>query len=534
MSLRRFLDRACTTRGTAPFLGFRGRTWTYTELGAITDGAAAELRSLGIAAGDRVAMLMPNGPEHVFAWLAAAKLGAVACPIHPELSPPEVAAALAHLEPAAILFDWSLAGTLTASPRALVSTRVLIEAGERPGSLDSDAPPGPGRTRAPGRARFGDMLASRRVLADAPEPAPDAVAEILTTSGTTGRPKAAMISHRMAVLTGEAFASWLGLSAEDRLFTCLPLSHINARAYSTLGAIAAGGSLVLEQKFSASRFWDGIAKSRATQFNAIGAMLKILLARPEGPEDRAHGVRLVYGALALGEPDHRRFEERFGVRLVIGYGLTESTFGFIHPLSGPRNFDSMGLLRRHPDPDIPAEVRLVVTEGDRTGAPGAPRDAAPGETGEIQLRNPATFAGYWRDEDATRAAFADGWLRTGDLARRDPDGSYVFAGRLKQIIRRRGENLAPAEVEAAIESHPAVLEVAVIGVPSPLGEDDVRAYVVLRPGAAASPVELASHCAARLAAFKIPSQWRFLDRLPRTATARIAYQELPQEPSGNP
>jgi len=534
MSLRRFIDRACAARGTSPFVWFRGRTWTYDDLAAITDGAAAEMRALGIVPGDRVAMLMPNGPEHLFAWLAAAKLGAIACPIHPELSPPEVAAALQLLEPAALLFDWSLSATLTASPRAFGSTRILIDSGERPAALANDAPPGTGTPRAPGRAHLGDLLASRRALADVPEPAPDAVVEILTTSGTTGKPKAVMIPHRMAVLTGEAFASWLGLGADDRLFTCLPLSHINARAYSALGAIAAGASLALEERFSASRFWGWLAWSGATQFNAIGAMLKILLARPEAPEDRAHGARLAYGALALGEEAHRRFEERFGLHLVIGYGLTESTFGFIHPLSGPRNFDSMGLPRRHPDPTIPADVRLVVEEDDRTGTPRAPsdaasgdsREAAPGEAGEIQLRNPATFSGYWRDEEATRAAFADGWLRTGDLARRDTDGSYVFAGRLKQMIRRRGENLTPAEVEAAIESHPAVLEVAVIGVPSPLGEDDVRAYVVLHRGASASPEDLAAHCASRLAPFKVPSQWRFLDRLPRTPTARIAYHLL--------
>ena len=164
---------------------------------------------------------------------------------------------------------------------------------------------------------------------------------------------------------------------------------------------------------------------------------------------------------------------------------------------------------------------------------GRARETALGEAGEIRLRNPATFSGYWRDEEATRAAFdPEGWLRTGDLARRESDGSYVFAGRLKQIIRRRGENLAPGEVEAAIESHPAVAEAAVIGVPSPLGEEDVRAYVVLRPGASASPGDLAAHCATRLAAFKVPSEWRFLDRLPRTATARIAYYELPRDRTG--
>ena len=520
-------------RAHAIFLHFRGREWTYGDLAAITDGGAAELRALGIGKGDRVAMLLPNGPDHVFAWLAAAKLGAVACPIHPELAAPEVGRALDHLEPAAILYDRSLGGRLSGNTKGLAGARLLIESAS---SANDTASADAGHRRPPRTpdVRLDVLLASRRALAGVPDPSAEDVADILTTSGTTGRPKAAMIPHRMATLTGEGFASWLGLRADDRLFTCLPLSHINARAYSTLGAIAAGASLALEERFSASRFWEWIPATRATQFNAIGSMLRILLARPEGPEDRAHGARLAYGALALGEEDHLRFEERFGVRLVIGYGLTESTFGFIHPLSGPRNLKSMGLPRRHPDPTVPADVRLVAPEGEPSGtaAPRAAREAAPGEACEIQLRNPATFSGYWRDEEATRAAFHGDWLRTGDLGRCAPDGSYVFAGRLKQIIRRRGENLTPAEVEAAIESHPAVAEAAVVGVPSPLGEDDVRAYVVFRAGAAASPEDLAAHCASRLAAFKVPGQWRFLERLPRTATARIAYHDLPRDDDG--
>jgi crotonobetaine/carnitine-CoA ligase len=470
--VRAFLDRACAARASSTLLTFRGRAWSYAEVGAITDGLAAELVALGVAPGDRLAMHLPTGPMHLFLWLATAKAGIVSCPIHIDLAPPEIAAARAHLD-----------------PRGWVDLGGELEIG---GSVV---------------ARIDELCASRRALTGIEAPASDAIATILMTSGTTGSPKAAMLSHRMARLTGEGFAHWLGLRPEDRLFTCLPLSHVNARFYSTLGAIAARASLALEERFSASRFWTWIRESKATEVNLIGALLRILLDRSPSDDDRAHDVRLVYGALALGTAAHEAFERRFGTRLVIGYGLTESTFGLIQAQDEPRNLDAMGHLRRHPDPTIPAEAKLV--------------------DGEIWLRNRATFSGYFRDEAATRATLTpDGWLKTGDLATIGADGAYTFAGRKKLVIRRRGENLTPGEVEAVLESHPAVLEAAVVGVPSPLGEDDVMAYVVFRPGLQASQAELAAHCAASLAAFKLPTVWRVVASLPRTATQRIAYHLL--------
>jgi crotonobetaine/carnitine-CoA ligase len=459
-------------RGDAPFLLYRGRTWSYTEAGAITDALAAELLALGFAAGDRLSLRLPTGPEHLFLWLATAKAGIVSCPLHVDLAAPEVDAALAHLAPRGFI---DASGDLTMAGAAA--------------------------------ARLSDLLASRRALTGADAPKPEAIATILTTSGTTGRPKAAMLSHRMAVLTGEGFGHWLGLGRDDRLFTCLPLSHINARFYSTLGAIAVGASLALEERFSASRFWSFVRDAKATQVNVIGAMLKILLDRPASADEHGHRLRLIYAAPALGRETHLALERRFDTRLVIGYGLTESTFGFIQPLEGPRDLDSMGTPRRHPDPNVPAEVRLV--------------------DGEVWLRNPATFSGYFGDDETTRDAMTDdGWLKTGDLATPGPDGSYRFAGRKKLVIRRRGEMVMPGEVEAALEAHPAILEAGVYGAPSPLGEEDVVACIVFRPGLTATEGEIAAHCAARLAPFKIPSRWRFLDALPRTATQRIAYELL--------
>jgi crotonobetaine/carnitine-CoA ligase len=259
-------------------------------------------------------------------------------------------------------------------------------------------------------------------------------------------------------------------------------------------------------------------------------MLNTLTERPPAPDARAHGARHAYSAPALGAERHRAFEERFGVRLVIGYGLTESTFGFIHPLDETRDLESMGRPRRHPDPALPAEARLVVAgSAAQEGAAGF-RDAAEGEAGEIWLRNPAVFSGYFRNDEATRDAVTpDGWLRTGDLARRDAAGNWTFIGRAKLVIRRRGENMSPGQIEAVLEEHPAVAEAGVVGVPAALGEEDVRAYVVLRPGETASAEDLAAHCGARLAAFKVPTQWRFIEKLPRTPTQRIAYHQLPRD-----
>jgi crotonobetaine/carnitine-CoA ligase len=311
-------------------VAFRGRTWSYAEAGAITDAVAAELLALGVGPGDRLAMRLPTGPEHVFLWLATAKAGIVSCPLHVDLAPPEIDAALAHL-----------------APRGLVdaSGSIVIRGAEA--------------------GRLSDLMASRRALSGVAAPKAEAIATILTTSGTTGRPKCAMLSHRMAVLTGEGFGHWLGLTAGDRLFTCLPLSHINARFYSTLGAIAVGASLALEERFSASRFWSSLREAEATEANAIGAMLKILLDRPEAADDRDHSLRLVYAAPALGREAHLEFERRFGARLVIGYGLTESTFGFIQPAGDGRDLDAMGIPRRHPD-----------SVGPGGGAAGGRRDLA--------------------------------------------------------------------------------------------------------------------------------------------------------------
>ena len=488
LNIRAFLDARCEARARHTFLWFRGQSSSYEDLARTTDGAAAAFARLGLRQGDRVAVLLRNGPELVFSWLALAKLGVVTAALHTDFTPAEVSQMLQYIEPRAFVYDATLSGSVASSPE---SCKIVLE-------------------RTTGLA---EVLSSREVLSRVEQPNPEDAADILLTSGTTGRPKGVIRNHRTYVITGEGFAHWLKLSEDDRLFTCLPLSHINARAYSVMGALAAGASLALEERFSASRFWNWLAASEATEVNAVGAMLQILLSAPPSPTDRAHKVRLVYTALAMGKEDHSAFEERFGVRLVVGYGLSESTFGLIHPLEGERRLHSMGKLRSHPDPQFGNELRLV-----KDG-----KDVPEGEIGEIWLRNAAVFSGYFRDPKATEEALTtDGWLRTGDLARREAGGWHTFVARRKELIRRRGENLAPAEVETVLASHAGVKEVAVVGIPSPLGEEDVAAFVVPAFPGAVNEENLRTHCASRLAGFKIPSHWRFLEELPRTSTQRIA------------
>jgi crotonobetaine/carnitine-CoA ligase len=537
-SFRRWLDARCARNVDRAFLEFRGRRWTYSELARITDSIAGRLHELGVAPGERVAIRLPNGPEHLFAWLGAAKLGATVAPLHAQWTEPEIDRALDQLQPKMLL----------GPPPAEEPKRETKEAREtfiegkdkkgRPGATgDSGAalpfPSMKASSSLPLPLNRIDSLAlsgwiespAGLAFPDVPEISADAPAELLFTSGTTGLPKAAVQSYRSMMLTGEAFADWLGLVPSDRLFTCLPLAHVNARFYSTMGALAAGATLVLEEKFSASAFWRWMAESRATEVNTIGAMLRILLQAPASALDRSHALRLVYTSPALGAELHRAFEARFGVRLVVGYGMTECTFGFIHPIDLPldspeRRLDSMGRPRRHPDRRWPCGWKLV---DPATGAESA--------AGEIHLSGPTVFSGYFENAAASASVLgADGWLATGDLATRDPGGWYTFVGRTKEMIRRRGENLSPLEVEEVLMSHPAVAEAAVVGVPSELGDEEVAAFVVLRrecvPACGTLVEELATWCSAHLASFKVPSEWALLDALPRTSTNRVAKAEL--------
>lgn len=453
-------DAAVEDAPDAVWLRTDAGEWTYSQARSRILGAAAALGEQGARRGELVLATMHNTPDHLFTWLGAMYLGAIFVPVNPKLSEAELAGLIEQASPTIVL------------DAALVREESAVS-----------WPLGP---------------------AD-----PDDPAILIPTSGTTGRSKLVTQTQRAYAFAAEGFPYWMELDAEDRLMTSLPLFHINAPAYSVLGSVAARAGLVLLESFSASTFLESARRHGATEFNAIGAMLEILMRQPERPEDSSSPLRLCYTGPSPTRERQLEIERRFGLRIVCGYALSESPYGMIWT-RGTRPYGTLGSSRQHPELGEINEARVV--------------------DGELQLRNPVVMKGYWGMlEETDRVLLDDGWLRTGDLVVANDDGTYTFVGREKDVIRRRGENLAPVEVEDVLMAHPAVAEAAVVGVPSDLSEEDVKAFVVCAADPAVDLEEIRAWAAERLAAFKVPRFIEVVAELPHTPTGRVAKHELSRE-----
>ncbi|MGZ4631500.1 MAG: AMP-binding protein [Actinomycetes bacterium] len=468
---------------------------TFAAAAHRVGAAAARLAAGGVRHGDLVLVTSRSTPPYLLTWLGLATLGAITLPTNPQSTATELRGLLQQTRPRLVVTDPELADVVDAA-----GTGGLAELGTVM-VAQVTAPDGTGTAY--------DVAAARVH--------PEDLAVLIPTSGTTGRSKLVMQTHRAYAWAGEGFPSWMELAREDRLMTSLPLFHINAQAYSVMGSLACGAGLVLLPRFSASSFLDAARRHGATEFNAIGAMLEILMRQPERPEDASTPLRLCYTGPAPSRARQEEMERRFGLRIVCGYAMSETPYGLIWP-RGTRPFGTLGAPRQHPRLGTVNEARVV----DETGT-----ELAPGETGELLLRNPVVTPGYWGMPDETAEAIVDGWLHTGDLVTGNADGTFTFVSRRKEVLRRRGENLAPQEVEEAIVTHPAVLECAVVGVPSELSEEDIKAFVVARADAVIDVPALRAWTARRLAAFKVPRFWQVVDELPRTSTSRIAKHRLP-------
>ncbi|HZQ26317.1 MAG TPA: AMP-binding protein [Acidimicrobiales bacterium] len=453
--------------------GDSGRQWTYAQALDCIERAATALRDAGIGPGRRVLVVARNTPEFLFTWFALMEVGAIQVPVNPASSAAELDGLVRQVEPALVVDDGNVAALFDRRPD-----------GRGPVAVD-----------------------------------PGDLAVMIPTSGTTGRSKLVMQTHLAYVLAGEGFPWWMQLTGDDRLMTSLPLFHINAPAYSTLGSVAARASLVLLPSFSASRFIDEARRFGATEFNAIGAMLEILMRQPPRPDDADNPLRRCYTGPSPEKERHLDIEERFGIEVVCGYAMSESPYGLIWP-HGRRPFGTLGTPRQHPELGHINDARVRDERG---------RPVPSGAVGELELRNPVVMRGYYEMPEETAAVLVDGWLRTGDLVTPNNDGTYTFVGRKKEVIRRRGENLSPAEVEAALERHPDVAEAAVVAVPSDLSEDDVKAFVVAAPGAAMDVTALHAFALGELARFKVPRYFEVVADLPHTPTGRLAKHHLPTD-----
>ncbi len=512
MTLGEFLDEATTPNPHNVYLYFQDHQVTYHELRERSLRAASLFREMGVGKGDRVCLFSPNNAECLYIWMGLARLGAICVPINTAFKHEEMAFILNDAQPKVLVSHSTLLDVADRARHELTSLQRLLVIAEGEQDLGN----------FPEWLRFQPLLQRSPPFSGGENVTPENPSMLVYTSGTTGNPKGVIITHQMYVAAGQGFATWTEASDQDRFFTCLPFYHANIQYYSIMGSLAARASVSMVERFSASRFWEQIRHFKPTVVNFIGMMLPVLLKQPRSESDADNPVRLFYGSPAFPPPVLREFEERFGVKVIIGFALTESCYGTIErlPQERERRAGSAGVPRWHPDPRFSNELRIVDDKGNTL---------PPQKVGEITLRNPTTMPGYWQDPQRTAETLRDGWLYTGDLGWTDEDGYLYFVDRKKDVIRRRGENISSLEIEEVLKRHPAILDCAVMAVPSELGEDEVKAYVVPRPSEELSPEEVVYWCAERLAYFKVPRYLEFRDDLPRTPTLRVRKDLLRQE-----
>ena len=466
------------------------RAFTYKEFEAAVKQTARLLAGAGVAKGDVVSLLLPNSVEYVIAYFACWQIGALAGPINSLLKAQEIEYVISNSEAKVLLVNSEFLPIIE-TIRSTLPTVITFDNEAEAESVNAD-PPGP------------DTEIS---LEDE--------AIIIYTSGTTGKPKGCLLTHGNVIANARQISSWLGFTENDRLLTMMPLFHMNAVSVTTMSALYAGGSTVVSQKFSASRFWQIISDYQITSFGSVATMLSMLLSTyPDGVPDGLHTSQLRFamcGSAPVPAEVLRHFEETFNCLVIEGYGLSESTCrSTFNPPDQRRRPGSCGV-------PIGNEMRVVDEED---------REVPDGELGEIVLRGENVLKGYYKNDLANTTAFRNGWFHTGDIGYRDVDGFYYIVDRKSDMIIRGGENIYPREIDEVLYQHPDIAAAAVVGVPDKLYGEEVAAVVVLKSGAKSSEQEVIDYCKARLADYKCPKTVRFVEDIPKGPTGKLLKREL--------
>jgi acyl-CoA synthetase (AMP-forming)/AMP-acid ligase II len=471
-----------------------GLTLDFGALMQSCHNVCALLAAHGLAPGQHVSVVLGNGLQTVRLLLGAMYGGYCVNPVN-LLSQPEQ---MRHV------IDHSDARLVCVAPEWEERVRALLSGIDRPVDVlvvDPDAPTLPGE-------------AETHVVP--PPPRADTLALLMYTSGTTGTPKGVMLSQANLTANAQAISAEHRLGSADRVAAVLPLYHINAFAVTMLAPLAHGGSLAMAPKFSANNFWELVHSQHCTWINVVPTIISYLLEGARPATDVAARVRFCRSASAALPPEHHRaFEAKFGIGIIETMGLTETVApAFSNPLDPTRR--RIGSVGRASG----CEARVVDSEGN---------ELADGTVGEIVIRGPQVTAGYYKNPEATAAAFfADDWLRSGDLGYRDADGFFFVTGRIKELIIKGGENIAPREIDEALLRHPAVLDAAAVGIPDRHYGQEIMACVIVRAGATCSEEELREFCSRELGRYKTPKLIRFVAELPRGPSGKVQRLKLPE------
>ncbi|HEX8168712.1 MAG TPA: AMP-binding protein [Beijerinckiaceae bacterium] len=480
-----------------PALRFEGRSLDYAALARRIEAAARALRAeLGVGPGDRVAVLSTNHPDCLVLLYACARLGAMLVPLNWRLAVPEQLFILADVGAALLVVEEAFAAVIEPLSEACPKTRVVGLDFEPPGGSSFDAllATGTGESRTPDADLSSPLL-------------------VVYTSGTTGRPKGAVLRQEALFWNGVMSQHMHGLTSDDHVLTVLPLFHVGGLNIQTTPALHHGATVTLHRRFAPEETLAAIARDRPTLTVLVPATMQAAIEHRAFAETDLSSLRaLTTGSTAVPKPLIDAFEGR-GVPVLQVYGSTETCPIAIYTrLSGDRfRPGSTGL------PGLACEAKVV----DVAGA-----EAPPGVPGEILVRGPNVFSGYWGDVAATAESLHDGWFRSGDIGTRDDDGYFTVHDRKKNLIISGGENVYPAEIERVLLAHPDVAEAAVVGRPDPKWQEVPVVYVVLRPGAELDAEALKAHVARELARFKVPRAVAFVDSLPRSALGKVQHFRL--------
>lgn len=498
-SLGALLDDAAGAAPDQPLLIYEGASMTFRQLRDRVNRLANVLISLGVRHGDRVSVMLPNGFDFPSAWLAIARIGAVMVPTNIGYQAHDLSYVLRDSGAVALLIDSTCLPVLEAVRPGLPDLRHVLAAGERVAGYDY----------------LDDRIAAASPEPPAVEAGPDDLANIQYTSGTTGFPKGCMLTHRYWLTLAHVATHYYQFVPQDVFLTAQPFYYMDPQ-WNLVLCLMHRCPLVIMHRFSPSRFWQTVRDNGVTFFYVLGTMPFFLMKLPEDPVmERGHKVRLI-ACSGIHPAYHAEFERRWGAPWREVFGMTESGVDLVVPVDDAGSVGSGAMGK----PTFARQARAV---------DHAMSDVPDGSPGELVLRGEGLMLGYWNNPEATAEAMRGGWLHTGDLVTRDPQGYYHWVGRLKDMIRRAGENISTAEVEGVLVRHPKVRLAAAVPVPDDLRGEEVKVYIVLQPGETpetAPPEDLLSFARAQLAKFKVPRYIEYVDDLPRTPSERVEKHRL--------